>query len=144
MLGILKFTLLSGIILFVENGLQAQSIPSRDIIHCKVSELDKHAIKEGQLILKLFGFKYRSFRISVQNSSESFCTFSPADLTIVGNDGSQNYIETSYSLSPPSMPPATVNIAPLAHILFTFGLNTEVRLPAKIYYSEKLVAEITK
>jgi hypothetical protein len=140
----LKFMLLSGIILFFGNKLQAQSISPRDVIHCKVSELDQHAIREGQLVLKLFGFKYRSFRISVQNSSESFCTFSPADLTIVGNDGSQNYIETSYSLSPATVQPTTIKIAPMAHILFTYGLNTVVSLPAKIYYSEKLVAEITK
>ena len=144
MAGIIKFTLLSGAILFFGNILQAQTIPSRNVIRCKVSELDQHSIIEGQLTLKLSRFKYRSFTILIQNSSESFCTFSPADLTIVGNDGSQNYIETSYSNAPTSMQPTALKMAPLAHIQLTYGLNNEVSLPAKIYYSEKLVAEITK
>lgn len=142
MIGHFKSVALAGAILLFGNELRAQAAPPQGIIHCQASAIDQQTIKEGQLLIKLSRFKYRSFKVSVQNTSESFGTFSPADLIIVGNDGSQNYIETSYSTTP--LHPTSIRVAPMAHVLLTYGLNTEINLPAKIYYSEKLVAVITK
>jgi hypothetical protein len=134
-----------GIAFFLCGHLSAQVMTVQEQIQCKASELNQHPIKAGDLSLTISGFKNGTFKLLVQNSSETFCQFYPDDFLATGEDGNQYFIEFSYiNLAGRTLPPTPVKIAPKAHLSFIYGLNGEVKLPAKIYYAGKFAIEITR
>ena len=143
--GVLKCLTLLGITLIFNNQLQAQVVAVPDGVHCKVTELDLHPIKTGDFSFTISRFKNGSFKILIKNLSGTFIPFIPEDMTVLGSDGSQNYITGSFISFPLSwVPPTQIKIAPQAHINLTYQLSDEVKLPARIYYSGKPIAEISK
>jgi len=125
--------------------LPAQGTSIQKALHCKASELGQHPIEIGDLSLTISHLNYRSLKLLLKNVSELFIPFSPDDLTILGSDGSQNYIEITYIRDPGRwISPAQVKIGPKAHLQLEYGLNDEVKFPAKIFYKGKPIVEITK
>ena len=140
-----RSSVLIGIASLFAGQLPAQGVRTQEVIHCKASELDQNPIQIGALSLTISRFKNSTFKIKIQNSSENFIPFSPDELTIVGSDGSQNYITNSFISFPLNwVHPTQIKIAPQAHIDLTYSLSDAVKLPAKIYYSGKSIAAITK
>lgn len=125
--------------------LPAQGTAIQEVLHCKASQLSQHPIKISDLSLTISHLNHRNLKLFLKNVSEIFTLFSPDELTILGSDGSQNYIEVTYIRDPGRwISPAQVKIGPRAHLQLEYGLNDEVKFPARIYYRGKPIAEITK
>ena len=124
----------------------------------RVSDLDKTPIAAGPLkirITKLKGSFLKlgsgSIEVEVENASTGFETFSPQRLSLVDKDNVQVNImgsrHSSYRTAPPYDPrvlagPLDRRIAPGARVKETYSLSGKVHHPIRLYYDEKLMAEI--
>ena len=125
------------------------------------SQLDKIQITVGPLkfrITRLRGSVLKigngQIELEVENASSEFQTFYPQRISLINKDNSQlNTIlarTTNYrtSLPPydPRIPSALTDrrIAPGARVKDIYGLTGKVRLPARLFYDEKLIAVITE
>ena len=124
----------------------------------RVSELDKTTITAGPLKLRITKFRGSfmkfgsgSIEVVVENGSTSFETFSPQRLSLVDKENIQvNIMGSRHSSSKtappydPKMPtgPLDRRIAPGARVKETYSLSGTVHLPIRLYYDEKLLAEI--
>jgi hypothetical protein len=125
----------------------------------KVSDLEKTPIAAGPLkirITKLRGSFLKlgsgSIEVVVENVSNAFETFSPQRLSLVDKENVQVNVMASrrnyYRNVPPYEPgiptsPLDRRIAPGARVKETYSLSGRVHLPIRLYYDEKLLAEIT-
>lgn len=125
----------------------------------RVSDLDKMPIVAGPLkitITKLRGSYLKlgngSIEVEVENASPGFETFSPQRLSLINKDNIQiNVVGTKryYRTVPPYDPripsgPLDRRIAPGARIKESYSLSGKVHLPIRLYYDEKLLAEIVE
>lgn len=126
----------------------------------RVSDLEKNPIAAGPLkvrITKLRGSFLKlgngSIEVEVENASAGFETFSPLRLALVDRDNKQVNIlspkRNSYRTVPPYDPkfPTSLldrRIAPGARIKESYNLSGKVHLPIRLYYDEKLLAEIVE
>lgn len=126
----------------------------------RISNLDKTPIAAGPLkirITKLRGSFLKlgngSIEVDVENGSTAFETFSPQRLSLVNNDNVQVNVMASrhnyYRTVPPYDPkfPTTGldrRIAPGARVRESYSLTGKVHLPLRLYYDEKLLAEIVE
>jgi hypothetical protein len=94
-----------------------------------------------------------SIEVVVENGSTGFETFSPHRLSLVDKDNVQVNVLASrrnyYRTAPPYDPgipasPLDRRIAPGASVKETYSLSGKVRLPIRLYYDEKLLAEIVE
>ena len=130
---------------------QAPQIPA--------SQLDRTQITVGPLkfrVTRLRGSVLKiangQIEIEVENASGEFQNFYPQRISLINKDNVQlNTVlarTTQYRTSlPPYDPrlPAPLTdrrIAPGARIKDTYGLTGKVRLPARLFYDEKLIAVI--
>jgi len=126
----------------------------------RVSDLDKTQIAAGPLkirIIKLKGSFLKmgsgSIEVEVENASAGFETFSPQRLSLINKDNIQINVvgakRSSYRAIPPYDPrvptgPLDRRIAPGARIRETYSLSGKLHLPIRLYYDEKLLAEIVE
>jgi hypothetical protein len=125
----------------------------------RVSDLDKTPIVAGPLkirITKLRGSYLKlgngTIEVEVENVSPGFETFSPQRLSLINRDNIQiNVVGTKryYRTVPPYDPripsgPLDRRIAPGARIKESYSLSGKVHLPIRLYYDEKLLAEIVE
>ena len=126
----------------------------------KVSDLEKTPIAAGPLkirITKLRGSFLKlgsgSIVVEVENVSTGFETFSPQRLSLVYKENVQVNVmgsrHSSYRTAPPYDPriptsPLDRRIAPGARVKETYSLSGRVHLPIRLYYDEKLLAEIVE
>jgi hypothetical protein len=126
----------------------------------RVPDLDKTPIEAGPLKIKITKFRGSflkvgngSIEVEVANISTGFETFSPQRLALINNDNVQiNVVGTrhSYYRTVPQydpripMGPLDRRIAPGARIKETYSLSGKARLPMRLYYDEKLLAEIVE
>lgn len=125
----------------------------------RVSDLDKTPIAAGPLkirITKLKGSFMKlgngSIEVVVENGSTGFETFSPHRLSLVDKDNVQVNVLASrrnYRTMPPYYPgmptsPLDRRIAPGARIKESYALSGRMHLPIRLYYEEKLLAEIVE
>ena len=126
----------------------------------RVSDLDKTPIAAGPLkirITKLRGSFLKlgsgSIVVEVENASTGFETFSPLKLSLVDKNNVQVNVMTSrrsyYRTVPPydsgvPVSPLDRRIAPGARVKENYSLSGKVHLPIRLYYDEKLLAEIVE
>lgn len=125
----------------------------------RVSDLEKTPIAAGVLkirITKLRGsfmkFGNGSIEVDVENASTGFETFSPNRLSLVDRDNLQVNVmvpKRNHSTVPaydPRVPlsPLDRRIAPGARVKESYSLSGKVHLPIRLYYDEKLLAEIVE
>ena len=93
-----------------------------------------------------------SIEVEVENVGTGFETFSPQRLSLINKDNIQiNVVGTKryYRTVPPYDPripsgPLDRRIAPGARIKESYSLSGKVHLPMRLYYDEKLLAEIVE
>jgi hypothetical protein len=126
----------------------------------KVSDLEKTPIAAGPLkirITRLRGSFLKlgsgSIEVVVENVSNAFETFSPQRLSLVDKENVQVNVMASrrnYYRNVPSYDPRIPTgpldrrIAPGARVKETYSLSGRVHLPIRLYYDEKLLAEIVE
>jgi hypothetical protein len=125
--------------------------------HIRVSDLDKTAIAAGSLTIRITKLKGSfmklgngSIEVVVENGSSGFETFSPHRLALVDRENVQVNVTTSrhgYRTAPPYDPgmpasPLDRRIAPGARVKESYSLSGRVHFPIRLYYDEKLLAEI--
>jgi hypothetical protein len=126
----------------------------------RVSDLEKSPIVATPLkirITRLRGsfmkFGSGSIEVEVENAGTGFETFSPQRLSLINKDNVQiNIVGTkhSYYRTVPSYDPRMATglldrrIAPGARIKESYSLSGKVHLPMRLYYDEKLLAEIVE
>jgi hypothetical protein len=104
-----------------------------------ITKLDNHVAVARDLRDTGTGFLI----LEVVNPTERFTTFSPAWLVIVSNDARQTspgFVRRRND----RVLPTEAHVAPGATIHNQFNLTEQVRLPAKLYYGETLLAEIVE
>lgn len=114
----------------------------------RVSELDRTPLTAGPLKITLTKFRGSFLKVGggsieaqVENTSAEFSVFSPQRLSFVGSDNSQADILAIQS-GDRYWCALDRRIAPGARTKEFYALNGKVRLPARVYYDEKLLAEI--
>jgi hypothetical protein len=126
----------------------------------RVSDLEKTPIAAGPLkirITKLRGSFMKlgsgSIEVVVENVATGFETFSPHRLSLVDKENVQVNVLASrhsyYRTVPPYDPRAPTSpfdrrIAPGARVKEKYSLSGRVHLPIRLYYDEKLLAEIVE
>jgi len=134
----------------------ADDQPSR----IRVPDLEKTPIAAGPLKIRITKFRGSflkvgngSIEVEVENVSTGFESFSPQRLSLINNDNVQlNVIGSRHNnyRNPPQydsripIGPLERRIAPGAHIKETYSLSGKVHLPMRLYYDEKLLAEIVE
>ena len=124
----------------------------------KVSDLEKTPIAAEKLkirITRLRGSFLKlgsgSIEVEVENVSSGFETFSPVRLSLINKDNIQINVvaKRGYYRTVPYDPgistgPLDRRIAPGARIKETYSLSGKAHLPIRLYYDEKLLAEIVE
>ena len=126
----------------------------------RVSELEKTPIAAGPLkirITKLKGsfmkFGNGSIEVEIENPTTGFETFSPQRLALVDRDNEQVNVmapkRNFYRTVPPYDPriptsPLDRRIAPGARVKESYSLTGKAHFPIRLYYDEKLLAEIVE
>lgn len=114
------------------------------------SELDRMPLYAGPLKITITKFRgsvmklgNATIEVDVQNTSTKFETYSPHLLSFVGvENGQVNVFFTFYGDK--ILRAADRKIAPGAWIKESYILTGKVHLPARVYYDEKLLIEITE
>ena len=136
------------------------AVADDQLARIKVSDLEKTPIAAGPLkirITRLRGSFLKlgsgSIEVVVENVSNAFETFSPQRLSLVDKENVQVNVmgsrHSSYRTAPPYDPriptsPLDRRIAPGARVKETYSLSGKVHLPIRLYYDEKLLAEIVE
>ena len=136
------------------------AVADDQLARIKVSDLEKTPIAAGSLkirITRLRGSFLKlgsgSIEVVVENVSNAFETFSPQRLSLVDKENVQVNVmgsrHSSYRTAPPYDPrtptgPLDRRIAPGARVKETYSLSGRVHLPIRLYYDEKLLAEIVE
>src|SRR5262249_25948057 len=126
----------------------------------RVSDLEKTPIAAGPLKIRITKLRASflklgsgSIEVEVENASTGFETFSPQRLSLINKDSIQINIvagrHSYYRTIPPyepkvPLPPLERRIAPGARIKETYSLSGKLRHPIRLYYDEKLLAEIVE
>ncbi|MEW6126877.1 MAG: hypothetical protein AB1757_07540 [Acidobacteriota bacterium] len=117
-------------------------------IRIRTSELERMPLVVGSLKFTFAEFRGSFMKLGngsveaqVENTGTGFTTFSPQKLSFVGSDNTQVDVLAIQS-GDKYWPAVERNIAPSAHLKEFYALNGKVRLPARIYYDEKLLAVI--
>jgi hypothetical protein len=129
-------------------------------VRVRVSELEKTPIAAGPLkirITRLRGsflkFGNGSIDVEVENDSTGFQTFSPQRLALVDRDNEQVNVMSpkrgSHRTVPmydPRVPtsPLDRRIAPGARVKESYSLTGKAQFPIRLYYDEKVLAEIVE
>jgi hypothetical protein len=81
--------------------------------------------------------------VKVENNSKDFLSFSPAKLIFIGSDGNQATVAEEEFSNRKRLATET-QLAPGGRFESKYLLTAGVSLPARIYYEQKLLAEISK
>jgi hypothetical protein len=119
------------------------------------SDLVKTPFQAGPLTITIVDFKtsqllgtgVASVGLTVENTSSSFATFSPSQLCFVSKDGTLVDVFGAVMANWPNSAPPTPtdrNMPPATHTRTDYYLSETIDLPARLYYQQKLIAEITK
>lgn len=79
---------------------------------------------------------------TLENTGSGFLRFEPQDLSFVGRDGVQVFPVYQRNLADDT-PPLVVRLAPGARASMEYALTGRLVFPARLYFGEVLVAEVT-
>ena len=116
-------------------------------VRLRESELSHSPLIAGSLKITIKSIKGRGslsessyLVVQVENTSTAFTVFSPHRLSLV--DGENSQLDVLSIANQASTAAVNRTIAPGAHLRENYELNGKVRLPARLYYDEKLLAVI--
>jgi hypothetical protein len=117
-------------------------------IRVRSGELDRTPLTAGPLKITLAQFRASflkiggaSVEVHVVNTAATFTSFSPQKLSFLGSDNNQVDVLAIQS-GDQYWRAEDRRIAPGARTKEFYALNGKLRLPARLYYDEKLLAEI--
>ncbi len=146
----LKQLLIASSLAFLGPDLEAQE-PKPEVFRGRVSALESHIFRIGELKVQIWEFKFnRIFRNSqvvfkLENLGSNFLAVSAQDLVIVGHNGRQILEGTPQEKLGAHLLPQGIRIAPRAHVILTlYPEDHSVNYPAKLYFGERFLAEITE
>lgn len=130
-------------------NLEAQE-SAPEVFRGRVSALESHLFRMGELKVQIWEFKpNRTFSFSkivlkIENLGSTFQAVSTQDLVVVGRNGRQ-ILEGSRQDNPIIYPfSQRTRLAPRAHVILSIYPDQSVTFPAKLYFGERLIAEITE
>ena len=119
-------------------------------VRVRTAELDRTPLTAGPLKITLAQFRASflkigsaSVEVQVVNTASTFTTFSPQKLSFLGSDNNQADVLAIQS-GDSYWSAQDRKIAPGARTKEFYALNGKVHLPARLYYDEKLLAEIVE
>ena len=137
-------------------ALLALPMAAQNPLKCSSKELPSHpfVVSEVSLtITSLSGYKVfdreRKFsgrarvEIAVENKSSVFKRFDPQDLSFVGKDGVQVFPVFERNLVDDTLP-MSLRLAPGARSSMEYALTGRLTFPAKLYFGDTLVAEVSE
>jgi hypothetical protein len=112
-------------------------------------ELKNKSFTAGSLKITLTSF-YRAYGsgkgvvyIEVENTSDDIVTFAPQLLTFIDQDNNQvDIVGQRTGIAGPLVAAVDKKVWPKARIKHIYDLTDRVRLPARLYYGDKLLATI--
>jgi len=114
------------------------------------AELARTPFSAGDLNITLTQFRASFLKIGngivevqVVNTAPTFTSFSPLKLTFLGSDNKQTDV-LAIQIGDHYWRAEDRRIAPGARTKEFYALNDKVKLPARLYYDEKLLAEIVE
>ena len=117
-------------------------------VRVRTAQLDRTPFTAGPLKITLTQFRASYLRIGsasvevqVVNSASTFTSFSPQRLSFLGNDNNQVDV-LAIQAGDQYWRAEDRRIAPGARTKEFYALNGKLQLPARLYYDEKLLAEI--
>jgi hypothetical protein len=125
----------------------------------RVSDLEKTPIVATPLKIRITRLRASflkvgsgSIEVEVENAGTGFETFAPQRLSLINRDNIQinivgtrrNYSRTLPPYDPRTAGPLERRIAPGARIKESYSLSGKVHLPMRLYYDEKLLAEVVE
>jgi len=113
-------------------------------------ELKNKSFTAGSLKITITSFTVGNISIEVENTSDDFTTFSPQLLTFIDKNNNQENIVGQYAGSESVGPDSTASVVaagdkrvfPKARIKHRYELTDRVKLPARLYYEDRLLATI--
>jgi len=145
----LKQPLLALALVFLGTALGAQE-PAAQVFRGPASALEAHPFRIGDLEVRIREFKPNrligtaQIGFQVENFGSTFLTVSAEDLVVVGQDGRQVQEGSPVEKFRIHPLPLRTRIAPRAHVALTLFPEQSVKYPAKLYFGERLLAEITE
>lgn len=137
-------------------ALMALPMAAQNAIKCASKELPTHPFVVNEVSLTITTLSgYKSFdrerkfsgrarvEIKVENKGSAFRRFDPQDLCFVGKDGLQVFPVFERNFADETQPMA-VRLAPGAHASMEYALTDRLTFPAKVYFGEALVAEVSE
>lgn len=141
-----KRLLLATSLVFLGLTLGAQE-SAPEVFRGRVSALEARPFRIGELEIRVmkfwpnsaFGTRQLVFRL--ENFGATFLPVLAEDLVVVGRDGQQVQEIWPMGLNPL---PFRTRIAPRAHVTLRLYPDNSVKYPARLYFGERLLAEITE
>jgi len=116
----------------------------------RTADLDRTPFTAGPLKITLTQFRGSFLKIGnatvevqVVNTASEFTSFSPQKLSFLGSNNNQADV-LAIQAGDKYWPAQDRRIAPGGRTKEFYALNDKVRLPARLYYDEKLLAEIVE
>lgn len=145
----LKPLALATVLVFLGPSGRAQE-SAAEVFRGRIAALEARPFRIGDLEVRVREFKpNRAFGTSqivfrLENFGSAFLPVSAEDLVVVGQDGRQVQ-EGSPSEKLGVHPlPCRTRLAPRAHVILTLFPDKSVKFPARLYFGERLLAEITE
>ncbi|WP_291270934.1 hypothetical protein [Geothrix sp.] len=131
-------------------------LSAQEALKLKANELATHPLQANGLSITITGLNGHQLiasitkwagrahvKITFENKSSSFQTFSPSDLCFVGGDGVQALPIYEINKADDTTP-LTFRIAPAARLSTEYVLTGRLNFPVKIYLGDRLVAQVTE
>lgn len=125
-------------------------------VKCSSRQLSAHPFVTGQVSLTITSLSgYKAFdreqtfsgrarvEITVEKKGTSFTRFDPQDLSFVGKDGIQVFPIFQRNLANDTLP-MSLRFAPGARASMEYALTGRLTFPAKLYFGDTLVAEVSE
>jgi len=146
----MNFRPLTPVLILVSLALSPTTIGQVTVTRVHTVDLERTPFAAGALKITITQFRGSflkigsgSVEVQVVNTASEFTSFSPHKLSFLGNNNNQADILAIQS-GDHYWPAQERRIAPGASTKEFFALNAKVRLPARLYYDEKLLAEIVE
>jgi hypothetical protein len=115
----------------------------------KVSELKAKTFNVDGLVFTIKSLDDKDFpsavgyiEILLENVASNPITFQPSRFAVVGKDNKQAFLSYQH-LSARRDQPAEIMVVPSAKVEMKYDLSIRFRYPAKLFYGERQLAEVT-
>jgi hypothetical protein len=132
------------------NAVTPQAKAQVQVMRVKTSQLGNTPLASGPLRITItrvnwtvLGLGVAYMEIEVHNASDEFVTFSPQRLSFVSKDFTQADVLGRVFRAHDLLSPRDRRIAPRATIEEAYRLDQNLDLPVRVYYEDKLLAEVT-